>query len=272
MYKKFMVETQAKQKEKAEITIANWYNALKQIYERKGEVGTMAEFIRARNSAPFEDRVWQYGANTKAGLDYAKNNPVLLLRENSELLNLENAERAVQLYRKDKEYSITQGIYNSHLSKAEKESKKAPEKRSILILPGRDNFSITSQSHFDVLRFLAESPKEAEKYLERLSEKGIKEIKVILRNKNYVDNQDSPFTDQLWLRRLDDRSDLGGLRGLGNSYGGVIGVRQVSGEASTQKISRKESELYTPKQILSALKALKLSSLEAKLLKTLRKN
>ena len=268
-----MVETQAKQKEKAEITIANWYNALKQIYERKGEVGTMAEFIRARNSAPFEDRVWQYGANTKAGLDYAKNNPVLLLRENSELLNLENAERAVQLYRKDKEYSITQGIYNSHLSKAEKESKKAPEKRSILILPGRDNFSITSQSHFDVLRFLAESPKEAEKYLERLSEKGIKEIKVILRNKNYVDNQDSPFTDQLWLHRLDDRSYLSGSnRYLDGSNDGVIGVRQVSGEASTQKISRKESELYTPGQISSALKGLGILGLEESILGNLRKN
>ncbi len=271
------MQTQTKTyQEKAEIVLANWYNALKQIKDKNGRVGKMSDFIRARNQAPFEDNVWQYGAYTTAGLNSAPKNPVLLLRKNTELLQLENAKRAVQLHRNDKECPITQDTYNRHLKQAEKEAKakKSPEKRNILILPERDNFSINSEVHFDILRFLAEDPKQAEKYLGRLSEKDINEIDFYLRNKDYVDRQESPFQDQLLLHWVHSRSSLFGDRDLVSDYGGVFGVFEKTGKASSKKVKRSAQKLlYSPKEALKIYRIVqevrkgdvKISDLESKL-------
>ena len=264
-----MMTKQESKKEQYEFVIANWYNALKQIKDRNGRVGRMSEFIKARNLAPFEDNIWKYGAYSTAGLDYAQENPILLTRENSELLELENAKKAVQLHKNNKEYPITQEAYNSHLKQAEKESKKAPEKRSILILPERANFDINSQNHFDVLRFSAEDPKEAEKYLGRLSEKDIEEISFNLRDKEYVDEQESPFQDQLWLRRLGFRSYLGGVdRSLDYGRSRVFRVFGKTGEASSKKISPcSAKEALKMYKIVEEIRKgnIKLSDLELKL-------
>lgn len=270
------MQTQTKTyQEKAEIVIANWYNALNQIKARNGRVGRMSEFIRARNDAGFEDNIWQYGAYSTAGLDYAPKNPVLLLKTNSELLQLENAEKAAQLHRANKEYPITQDTYDLHLKQAEAESKKAPEDRNVLILPQRENFKISSQKYFDVLRFLAEDPKQAEKYLERLSEGDINGIYFYLRDKNYVDKQESLFTDQLWLHRLVDWSGLvGNYWCLGYDVDGVLGVFEKTGEASQKKIERSSQKLpYSTKEALKMHKIVqeirkgnvKLSDLESRL-------
>ncbi len=201
------MQTQSKP-DKYETIIANWYDSLRQIKKRNGRVAKMGELIKERNESLFDDNarqhgvytnVLQYGVYTTAGLDYAPQNPVLLLRENSALLQSDNAEKAVQLHRNDKEYPISQDTYNSHLRQAEKEAENVPEERNILILPERDAFSINSQNHFDVLRFLAEDPTQAEKYLGKLGEKGINQINFYLRNKEYVDKQETPLTDQLWV-------------------------------------------------------------------------
>ena len=270
-------QTYNPRKERYKIIIANWYNALKQIKDRNGRVGRMSEFMRARNQAPFEDDVWQCGAYASTTLDYAKDNHVLLVKEGPELLQLENAERAVQLHRDNKEYPITQDTYNSHLKQAEKESKtkKAPEKRSILILPERENFTISSENHFDVLRFLAEDPNQAEKYLRRLSEKDINKITFYLRNKNYVDKQEVPFQDQLWLHSLDSGSGLFGYgRYLNYDYVRVFGVFKKTGEASSQKIEGSKQKLpYSSKEAIEMYKLvekirkgdIRISDLESKL-------
>lgn len=114
-------------------------------------------------------------------------NPVLLLKRNEELLQLDNAKRAVQYHQNNKEYPIAQDTYKQHFEQAEEETKKDIEERNILILPERNTFSITAQDYFDILRFLAENPKEAEKYLKRVSEKEINAITFYLRSKDYVD-------------------------------------------------------------------------------------
>jgi len=270
------MQTQTYQgKEKAEIVIANWYDALKQIKDRKGRVGRMSELISARNDAEFNETVWLYGAYTKAGLDYAQNNPVLLLRENSELLQLDNAKKAVQLHRNGKAYPLTQEAYDSHLKQAEKEakSKSAPEKRSILILPERETFSINSQNYFDFLRFLAEDPKQAEKYLERLSEKDINQVEFYLRNKSYVGQQEAPFQDQLWAHSLGGMSSFSGGKVLDSDGNWLLGVFSI-GEASSKKIERSAQKLpYSIKEAQKIYKIvqeiresnIKLSDLESKL-------
>ena len=248
------IETYNQEKEQYEFVIANWYNALKQIKDRNGRVGRMSEFIKARNSAPFKDNIWQCGVYSTAGVNYSRKNPILLTRENSELLQLDNAEKAVQLHRNNKEYPITQEKYNFYFKQAELESKEAPEKRSILILPGRANFDINSQNHFNVLRFLSEDPEEAEKYLGRLSEKDIEKITFYLRDKDYVDKQESPFQNQLWLHRLGDRFGersglFGVLRILDYNDNRVFGAFEKTGETNSKKIER-----HSPKQLNEYLK------------------
>ena len=49
-----MQVTQQELREKYEIVVANWHNALSQIKERKGRVGTMAELMRKKNSADYK--------------------------------------------------------------------------------------------------------------------------------------------------------------------------------------------------------------------------
>jgi len=244
------------------VDIGNWHYALIKIQEKRGRVGRTSEFISARNNAEFKDNVWRYSAYLTAGLNFAPKNSVLLLRENSELLQLENAAEAVQLHKNNKEYPIAQDTYNSHLNQAEKESKNPPENRNILILPERVNFSINSQNHFDILRFLAEDPKQAEKYLGRLSGNKLNKINFYLRNKNYVDEQESPFQDQLCLHRFDYGSCLDGKdKNLGSDIR-VFGMFPID-KASSKK-SREASKMY---EIVQEIRKgnISISDLESKL-------
>ncbi len=245
-----MTKTQIKGKN-LELVVGNWHNALKKIKDRRGKVARMSEFIKIINNKEFEDEdnINIYGAYSTAGLDYAQNCPVLLLRKNSKLLQLENAEKAVQLGRDNKEYSITQEVYNAHLRIAEKSAKKAPEERNILILPKREDFNITLPDYFDILRFLAESPEEAEKYFERFLKKGIDYIGFNLKKEDYVDKRESPFTDQLWLDwrkgvvNWVDKLPKGS--NFGDYFGGWKGHNQIGVFAIFQKSGESKQEIFS---------------------------
>ena len=131
------MQTEQETIEKYELVTGNWYNILLQARERKGRVGRASDLIRAKNSLPFEHEFWQNGAYVSTTLDHAQENPVLLIKDNSDLLKLKNAEKAVQLHSQGEEVYITKTKYNAHLKQAEKEAKKAPEKRGIFIFPER---------------------------------------------------------------------------------------------------------------------------------------
>ena len=268
------MKSQVAKQEKLELVQGNWYNILKKISERKGRVAAMADLIKAKNSLQFEE-LWQNGAYVSTTLDYSPENPVILIADNSDLLNLKNAKKAVEAHSSGQELYTTQAKYDAHLKQAEKESKKSPEDRSLFILPKRDTFNITSQNYFDVLRFLAQDPKQAEKYLNKLSEKGIDSLRFYLVDKDYVDKQSAPFERQLWSRRLDGRSELFGyFRYLVGDLNRAVSVSPLLGEArGAQKISEKSKvETYTPKQLASTLKRLKITGLEENILNDLRKN
>jgi len=267
------MKSQVAKQEKLELVQGNWYNILKKISERKGRVAAMADLIKAKNSLQFEE-LWQNGAYVSTTLDYSPENPVILIADNSDLLNLKNAKKAVEAHSSGQELYTTQAKYDAHLKQAEKESKKSPEDRSLFILPKRDTFNITSQNYFDVLRFLAQDPKQAEKYLNKLSEKGIDSLRFYLVDKDYVDKQSAPFERQLWSHRLVGRSGLDGGRSLDYGDGRAVSVSPLLGEArGAQKISEKSKvETYTPKQLASTLKRLKITGLEENILNDLRKN
>ena len=114
--------------------------------------------------------------------------------------------------------------------------------------------------------------KQAQLYGAFLAEAGIKAMPVWAVDKNHVNKQSEPFARQLWFSRLVVGSSLGGC-GC-NLFGGyrVRGVRQLvstEGANVAQKISRPESELYTPSQITKALEGM-ITGLEAQLMNKLR--
>ncbi|MBS3091816.1 hypothetical protein J4466_00195 [Candidatus Pacearchaeota archaeon] len=72
-------------------------------------------------------------------------------------------------------------------------------------------------------------------------------------DKDYVNKQNYPFARQLWFSRLDSRSVLnGGSRDL-HSGDRVRGVREVSAEGASQKVSKttetENVKKYTPQEI-----------------------
>ena len=115
--------------------------------------------------------------------------------------------------------------------------------------------------------------KQAQLYGAFLAEAGIKAMPVWAVDKNHVNKQSKPFARQLWFYRLvDDRSNLNGNYHNLNYVNRVRGVRQLvstEGANVAQKISRPESELYTPSQITKALEGM-ITGLEAQLMNKLR--
>ena len=107
---------------------------------------------------------------------------------------------------------------------------------------------------------------------------GFDAFKFYLVDANTVDAQEGSLITQNWLGSLDYRSVLDGDgRGL-DCNGSTRGVRLVeAGEASARKNlgakkQIKNSELYSPKQISSALRELKINGLETQIFKALRKD
>jgi hypothetical protein len=203
------------------------------------------------------------GSYTREGFLYAKDSPVLLALA-SPLLNLNLAREATQANR-DGKYFYTEDnqVYDKAMAQAEKDKEREPEKRKVLILPSRDNFSISRTENFEVLQGLLKD--QAEKYLEFNGQN----IPVYLVGKDAVDNQSATLLTQLWFRNLDYRSGLHGNWSLG--YGGRVRGVRVSGAEGTQKSFLGETRVfpYTEQQLdlyLETAKGLKegnLGSLQA---------
>ena len=94
--------------------------------------------------------------------------------------------------------------------------------------------------------------KTAKAYGEFLKKTGINAMPLWFNDEKYINSQEKPFANQLWLHRLDadDQSCLSGGRGL--VYNGVVrGVRNVeprSGETASKisgyKFTNKQAEKY----------------------------
>lgn len=235
----------------------NWYKALKRIKKIDGRVGRPSHLIYLRNRSFFSDRFWQHGGYTSTTLDYFEDNPILLLRDNSELLQLANAKKAVKTYKKGREYDITKEEYKKHLSQAEKEAKKNPENKSIFILPEREPLFINLRDNFDLLRFLSEDSDEAERYMRRLANEKINDILFNVIDKDKVDDYGEPFQSQLWLYDINGRSLI---TGCGNTRGLVYGcnVFYVSQDFD-EKIEQETGRRYSQQKscILAILESMK---------------
>ena len=251
-------------------TRKNFYEELIEFQEAGARLITPSQEMKARiKTAGKEDIGKSYGTWTTAGFDYVKEQ-LPLLRLNSRLLSPELAKQAVEANRNSKYFS-TQSTkeYERSLTQAEKETKqgKEPWKKQVLVLPSRDNFSITPEKNFEVLQFLARAPKLADDYFKF---NGSQPITTYLVDKNTVDAQNGTLETQLWFDWLDGGSDFdGGSRDLGYGYG-ARGVLKSS--AKPTRAEEKQSKVhqvrlpYTPKQIETELK--RLSRLESEIEKS----
>ena len=215
-----------------------------------------------------------------AGFQYAKEQlPLLKLR--SRLLNPNLAQQVVQVNR-DRKYFSTSSTreYDKSQEQADKEEKSGiePWKKQVLVLPSRDNFTITPKGNFEVLQFLSRNQnaefskgKGKVKYFEF---NGSQPITTYLVNKDIVDAQNGTIETQLWLCRLGGGSEL-----VGDSQNldyadwarGVLKKTAEGGRAPRKTGSKREQSYSlsnirtaTDKAVRAVLEEKKLTGLEAK--------
>ncbi len=204
---------------------------------------SLEENARLRIQEGKDAYVSRNGNWTREGVLYILNKGRFLTK-NSPIMA--NAKEATDCHRKGQEFYLTdEQIEEGLADSVNLESKEIPTNRF------KDN-EITVYAFGE----------NAEKYGQFLREEaGIKEMAVLL-----ADMQEKSFARQMWFGSLDSGSGLGGgLRGL--FYDGrVRGVRDSVSVEGTKK----NSEVYTPKQILKVLKTKGLTGIEKILLDGLR--
>ena len=236
--------------------------ALVDLKDNNFEVVSLPQMAQLRIQEGKNAKVSKNGNYVREGVIYIPKEGIYLAR-NSPLLQLELAKEAVQSHRNGREYFIETKIAEEYREKASQEPK-----AEVFQLKNLEAIPTNRFNEDERTLWLFQS--QAEDYGDFLRQAGIKEMPFFFNEEKYINKQEKPYANQLWLRRLDDRSLLFGGVGVLYYVGDVRGVRQVS-DNSAQKISEQKSELYTSRQITSALKALKLQGLEDQLLKKLRK-
>lgn len=197
----------------------------------------------------------QYGSYTRESPIYSKD--VSLLVFDSPLQNTKLAKQAVQANRQGNYFRLeNKELFKKYLNQAEKDLKKTPEKRKVLILPSDKEFDISRTQNFDFARGLFKE--QAELYLKFLEESRYKlnSIKFYPVLKKTINESENPIITELWLYRLvgDDRSDLyGNGRNLDNYYR-VRGVELRSREATEP--SQKIAKNYSQRELENSLKIL----------------
>ncbi len=237
----------------------DFYTNLLELERQGARVITPSQEIKARlRTQGKEDIGKDCGTYVTAGLEYIKEeSPILRLM--SRLLKPELARQAVEANRQ-RSYFHTQTIkeYEQSAEQAEKEQKqgKKPWKKSVLVLPSRASFNITSNENLEVLQFLARSEKLARKYFEF---NGSHPMKTYLLDNNTVDSQDGTLMTQLWIGDLDNGSVFVGNGRYFDYSRWVRGMLKRIGEASSQtrKLGKTQQIVkapYTQRQLTNNLK------------------
>ena len=183
----------------------------------------------------------------------------------SPLQNIELAKQAVQANKSGNYFqSEDNELFKKYLNQAEKDLKKAPEKRKVLILPSDENFDISRTQNFDFARGLFKD--QAELYLKFLedSEYKLNSIRFYPVSEETRNKSENPIITELWLCGLacDGWSVLSGYYWDLSGSNRVRGADLRSREATepSQKIaktySQRELERYS--RILEGVKSGKL--------------
>lgn len=185
------------------------------------------------------------GSYTREGCIYGKNQAPLVIM-NSPLLNQKLAVQATEANRQGNYFQLQdKKRFEGYLRQADKDSKVEPEKRKVLTLPSRTNFTISPTQNWDIARAVFKD--QAEAYFNYLGRNKIDSITFYTVNPSTVDNSENPIATQSWLY------GLGGVDGSGMVGNGrdldigdrVRGVLSETSEASrVLPYSRKELAEY----------------------------
>ena len=229
-------------------TAADFYSELKELKLGGARLISPRDEAYARLQTIGKDNIGEDdGTRTRAGFDYAKEQ-LPILRLNSRLLNPALAKKAVKSNRANAYFHTeTTEEYEQSLKQAEKDMSKEPSKRSAVVLPSRDNFTMSDKENWEVLEAVLKD--QAEPYF-----KFNGPITVYPVDKKVVDAQDGTIETVLWFRNLRNWSDFSGISwDLGNAYR-ARGVRESA--EGTAKISKQSINSYTSKQAQKYLKIL----------------
>lgn len=202
--------------------------ALQSLKDNPNEFISARDLAYARTQEDSQHSLSHYGSYIKEGDIYIPNkSPQILLIRNSPLLQLELAKEAVKAHQSGKEYFIAEEL-------AKEYSEKASEDQNSGVF-SLTNLAAIATNKFDTdKRTLWLFQDQAEKYGKFLYDLGITEMPLWFNDKSYINEQVSPFANQLWLHALGFRSYLDGYgRGLG--YCGRVRGVSSTGEASAQK-------------------------------------
>lgn len=182
-----------------------------------------------------------YGTWTTAGFEYAKSQPPIL-RLSSKLLNEELAKQAVQANRAGKYFSTeTTKEYYESAQIAEKEAKTGiePEKRSVILLPSRRQFTLSDTQNWEILQAILKD--QAKPYFELNGP-----IIVYPVSPENIYLQDGTLLTQLCFFWLRYKSSFSGGRGLDNDSR-AHRVFDKTSEGNLQKTIKLEVQNYTLK-------------------------
>jgi hypothetical protein len=211
-------------------SFSDFYTNLKQLRANRAHLISPGDEAYVRLATKGKENIGKpYGTWTSAGFEYIKNElPILNLK--SRLLNYELAKQAVGANRNNKYFNTNSTVeYEKSLKQAEKDNNKDLKDRNIIILPSRDQFTISDKQNWEVLETILKD--QAKPYFEFNGP-----ITVYPIDKNIVDKQNGTILTQLWFGDLDYGSGFDGVsRGLLND-GGARGVKKESGKATSRKI------------------------------------
>ena len=251
-----MTRTQLKPMIEAEISgLGNVYRievpfdkAVESLESVKASVISARDLAYARITEGTQSSLSKYGSYIQEGDIYIPSQGIFLVR-NPLLLQLELAEEAVQAHN-NKEYLISEAIADEYKEKASD----SPEAEVFCL---RNLERIQTNRFGEDKRTLWLFQDKAQEYGEFLKEYKITEMPLWFDSQEHINNQESPYANQLWLHDLGSRSDLNGDDWSLSHDDRVRGVFKNLGEAQTQKI-----KAYTQEQISSAVKSLGFQGLE----------
>ena len=242
-------------------TAADFYSELKELKLGGARLISPRDEAYARlQTRGKEDIGKDCGTRTRAGFEHAKEQ-LPILRLNSRLLNPALAKKAVKSNRANAYFHTeTTEEYEQSLKQAEKDMSKEPSKRSAVVLPSRDNFTMSDKENWEVLEAVLKD--QAEPYF-----KFNGPITVYPVDKKVVDAQDGTIETALWFWSLGNRSDFIGYYGDLGDADRARGVRK-SAEGAAKNFEAVKT--YTLAQIQEALKKGNIHGIEQILINELK--
>ncbi|MEK6909202.1 MAG: hypothetical protein AABX23_04080 [Nanoarchaeota archaeon] len=248
----------------------NFKESLAELKKIGHKVITLRENAKLRIQQGKEADISQNGNYVMQGNVYLQGETGIIVAESPYLTNATMLRKAIKENNQGRYFSTpNRKLYDQFHKQAQEDTSKDPRERRAVFMPSDGRFAISQRENPEIFEFLL--GEFGQSYLEFVKQDSLDFFPV---SQETLKSYSGTVPTQLWFGLGGGRSylvgdfylDLGGLR--------VRGVRSVVSAtgANTSQISIPQGiELYTPSQIAEALEGMKLTGLEAQLMKKLRK-